>query len=351
MWSLKNAIKEMSVAEYARYLRIQSIIRRIISITLITLLTLFVAIFIVIMPITGFIYRTEKGATYVHNNPHINYNDRVLVSAHRAGGDLAPEETLKAFKLCVESPEYKVDVLEFDLHITKDGELVLLHDDTADRTSNVREVYGANIPVSKLTLKELKSLNFGEKFVAPDGSKPYKGLRGSDIPNDVKILTLTEILDYLTVQSPELNFIIEIKDGGDNGKRAMDKLYQKMVEYDIVERTIIGTFEGEITEYLDERYPQITRSASIVEVLGFYYDFLFDAKKDGYSFDVLQIPTGGNLLFNLRTSAFIDYAHSYDIAVQYWTINNAKEVARLARLGADAIMTDDPQMAYEVVND
>ena len=55
---------------------------------------------------------------------------KTQISAHRSGGGIMPEETLKAFRNCAENPEFKIDVFEFDLHITKDDVLVLLHDDT-----------------------------------------------------------------------------------------------------------------------------------------------------------------------------------------------------------------------------
>ncbi len=76
-------------------------------------------------------------------NPYITEGNS-LVSAHRSGGGIAPENTMMAFKNCIESEDFNVDVFEFDLHITKDGQLILLHDDSLDRTTDSAEKYGAD---------------------------------------------------------------------------------------------------------------------------------------------------------------------------------------------------------------
>jgi len=304
----------------------------------------------VIMPLTGSIARVNEVTEYYGDNQYVRIGQIPLISAHRAGGDLAPEETMKAFELCMAPEDYAVDIVEFDLHITKDDQLVLLHDSTVDRTSNSREHYGkSNVQVKDKTLAELKELNFGENFQTLSGEYPYKGLRGTEIPENVKILSLDEILTYLTsLRGDNLNYIIEIKDGGKNGEKATDILYSKMVEYGIVENTIVGTFQGNVTKYFDEKYPMLKRSASIVEVLDFYYSFLYRIKKE-YKFDVLQIPKG-LATFDLGTKAFIDYAHSFGISVQYWTINEQVDIEKLVNAGADVIISDNPELVYSVIH-
>ena len=72
-------------------------------------------------------------------NPYIVKTGDTMVSAHRSGGGIAPENTLKAFENCVESSSFAISIFEFDLHITKDGQLILLHDENFDRTSNAAE--------------------------------------------------------------------------------------------------------------------------------------------------------------------------------------------------------------------
>jgi glycerophosphoryl diester phosphodiesterase len=315
---------------------------------------LFVLLFnVVLLPLTSEIARVKDMDEYDGDNKYIiGGNQKMMLSAHRAGGDLAPEETMLAFEKCMTAADYAVDIVEFDLHLTKDNQLVLLHDDTADRTSNSAEIFGEEVEVIDLTLAELKTLNFGENFKAADGSYPYRGKRGADIPEDVKILTLDEILTYLkSVRGDNLDYIIEIKNEGGDGERAMDLLYAKMVEYGIVDNTIVGTFNGNVSKHIDKNYPELTRSSGISEVLSFYYAFLYgaDLSKRDLNYTVLQIPTG-YAMFDLGTKALIDYAHKYGLAVQYWTINDADEIKRLMEAGADAVMTDNPEIAYAVIN-
>ena len=311
---------------------------------------------IIILPLTGACARVDSVDTYGGENQYIaiNRDKGTMLSAHRAGGDLAPEETLSAFKLCMEATDYRVDIVEFDLHLTKDGYLVLMHDHEVDRTSDGVQVFGKKgVKIQDKTLQELEELNFGYNFQAPDGTYPYRNIE--NVPDDVRILTLDKVLTYLEGKRPnkDLNYIIEIKDKGDVGKEAMDKLFKAMQDFDIIDRTIVGTSNGDITKYIDDRYGNdVKRSAGILEVLNFYYAFLWGVKQnpDKLGYDVLQIPMGFDNFFDLSTKAFIDYAHSIGIAVQYWTINEADDVETLIKNGADAIMTDNPALAYEVAD-
>ena len=98
---------------------------------------------VVILPLTSNSARTAHVEAYAGDNPYITFDDvgGLYLSAHRAGGDLAPEETKSAFRLCMEATDYQVDVLEFDLHLTKDNQLVLLHDHELGRTSNGEKLF------------------------------------------------------------------------------------------------------------------------------------------------------------------------------------------------------------------
>lgn len=99
---------------------------------------------------------TDYSSEICKSNPYIK--EKALISAHRAGRNIAPENTMSAFKACFENNnEYSVDILEFDLHITKDEKLILLHDDTLDRTSDCKEVFGEkDVRPENKTLGELK---------------------------------------------------------------------------------------------------------------------------------------------------------------------------------------------------
>lgn len=284
--------------------------------------------------------------TYDTTNPYIV--DKALVSAHRSGGGIMPEETMMAFKNCVENENFNTDIFEFDLHITKDGVLVLLHDDTLDRTSDCVEVFGEkDVRPEDKTYAELLQLNMGAKFVDENGNMPYANLKGDEVPDDLRIVSLDQILDYLG-SAGTYDYIIEIKNGGDLGKQAADILYKTLEERDLLSRVVFGTFKGEISKYVDENYPDLMRSSSIVEVLGFYFKALAGADNLDVEYVALQIPY--KLVgFNLGTAKVINYAHENNLAVQYWTINDEADIEYLVSIGADCIISDYPDVAYQVV--
>ena len=153
-----------------------------------------------------------------------------MLSNHRAGGDHTPENTMMALRDIVENADYTVDIFEFDIHLTSDGDCVLLHDDTLDRTSNSEEHFGQKgVRPEDKTLSQLRELNMGEFFTDSNGATPYKGLRGDDIPEDLRIVTLSQTLEYLQSKG-DYRYIIEIKSSGEEGKRTADKLYTTLTQ-------------------------------------------------------------------------------------------------------------------------
>ena len=294
--------------------------------------------------------REEPIETDNCTNPLITPLGVTLLSGHRAGGGIYPENTMMALENCVKNGEYTLSIFEFDLRMTADGELVLLHDSTFDRTSNATEHFGhEDVRPGDYTLTQLKELNMGDKFETDDGQMPYAGLRGEDIPDSLRVTTLEDALSYLEIQG-KFRFIIEIKDSGETGYKAVDKLYETLVRYGALERTVVGTFNNEVTDYMDSTYPDLPRSAGFNEAIEFYLCALLGLKRDAEDFNyvALQIPTD-DYTVNLGTSRVINYAHEHNIAVQYWTINDAEEMAKLQSIGADAIMTDVPDLGYKVL--
>src|SRR5918911_3904757 len=114
--------------------------------------------------------------------------------AHRGASALAPENTIEAFRLAVEAG---AGGLELDVHMTRDGHIVVIHDATVDRTTNG---FGA---VSEMTFHELRRFDAGHDF-SPDGgpTRPYRG-RGVQVP------TLGEVLE----EFPGVAVNIDLKDG------------------------------------------------------------------------------------------------------------------------------------------
>ena len=287
--------------------------------------------------------------TYETDNNHIH--ETTQISAHRSGAGIMPEETMMAFKNCVENSDFLVDIFEFDLHITKDDVLVLLHDDDLDRTSDSEEIFGEKKcrPEDK-TYEELRQLNMGAKFQTDDGEMPYAGLKGDEVPEDLRILALDDLLDYLESKGA-FTYIIEIKNDGDLGKKGADILYQTLVDRNMLDRVIFGTFHNEIADYVEETYPDMTRGASPKEVVGFLFAALTGSEKYSPKCEVLQLPYKEGIAsgyVNFGTTFFINYAHKNDLAVQYWTINEESEIRYLIGIGADCVMSDYPDLAFKV---
>ena len=318
-----------------------------------TIAVLLAALVVVMIGAAVLCYTSEGEAPLKEEmtNPFIK-TEKTFVSAHRSGADIAPENTMMAFQYCVQNENFNVDTFEFDLHITKDNKLILLHDDTLDRTTNAKDEFGyEKVKPSEKTFEELKVLNFGENFETPDGKYPYRNLRGNDVPENLKVVLLEDVLDYLE-SNGDFTYIIEIKDKGENGFKAADELYRILTERKLLQKVVFGTFNGDVTKYVDENYPDMLRSSSIVEVVLFYLAAAYniDLNEGFYKFDALQIPTNQYGILRLGSERVINYAHRHNLAVQYWTINEEDEIKRLSEIGADCIMSDVPDLAYDVIN-
>lgn len=323
--------------------------KRLLMTALIVLLVLAVLASVLFWAVT----RDTKAApveTDGATNPLITSLGTTMLSGHRAGGGSAPENTLMALQNCVESTAYELDIFEFDIHLTADDVPVLLHDETLDRTSDAVDFFGhSDVNVGDRTLAELKQLNMGEQFVNADGQTPFAGLRGEEVPENLRIISLEEALTYLEAHHA-YHYIIEIKNEGERGRLAADILHDTLLRLGCLERAVVGTFHNEITAYMDETYPDMLRSAGFNECIDFYLRSLvgWKAPEGGFPFVALQIPTT-DYVVNLGTSRVMNYAHKNNIAVQYWTINDPDEMARLQSIGADAIMTDVPDAAVGVL--
>ena len=322
---------------------------------------LFIAISLVMCCVVGISYTGEaKDYFGGEANPYISA-DGAMVSAHRAGSSVAPENTLHAFELGIEEATtggYKVDIWEFDLHITADEQLILLHDHTLDRTSDSGQVFGVkDARPEDYTLAELKKLNMGHNFEL-NGEYPFRDLTPEQVAAaGLDVCTLSDVLDYMEsdearAAAPDgrFSYIIEIKNSGKLGERAADLLYAELSSRGLLPYVVFGTFNQNVSDYVDAHYPDMLRSSSICEVLDFWLAYLTgaDLSKRGVGYCALQIPYSSSISF-LGTKGLIEYAHKYNIAVQYWTINEEEDMRHLQSIGADCIMSDKPDLCYSVL--
>ena len=327
-------------------MKIKKLIGRIL------LVLLCIVIVIAIIGAAQFFHRSDpkNRKQYETSNPFIT--GQTAISAHRSGAGDFPEETLAAFRGCAENPDFQVDYFEFDLHMTADDILVLSHDSTLDRVSDAAAVFGAeNVLVRDKTLAELKHLNMAAQFVSGAGEAPYADLHGDDVPDELRILSLDEVLNYLTAAG-DYHYIIEIKDGGEVGLAAADQLYATLQARGLLDRVIVGSFRDEVASYITANYPDMHRSASPEEVVQFYFAALTGKRDFTCSYDVLQLPFGdaeSSFGINLGTATVINFAHANDLAIQYWTVNSEKDMTYLASIGADALITDYPDRAAGVL--
>lgn len=297
-------------------------------------------------------------------NPFISTSGLPMLCAHRGGKTANPENTLKAYRAAAN--EFKVDIMESDLWLTKDNQLVYNHDDTINRTSDVVQITGEDKDhyVSDYTLEELRNFNFGYNFEDKNGNYPYRNIEGLNgenrkqilKDNGLSIVEVSELFEEFYETNPDLLFIVEIKDSGERGYTAAtildDLLTKKYPNYK--NQLVVGTFHDEIEADLKENHPTLLRGAPTGTAAKFIITEMFKVNLfDNDKFACLQIPTSYDIKginINLNKEKYITRAHKRNIAVQYWTINEEEEMKELIELGCDAIMTDDPGLLRDVLN-
>jgi glycerophosphoryl diester phosphodiesterase len=207
------------------------------------------------------------------------------------------------------------------------------------------------------SIEELQKLNFGYYFTDKEGNRPYKDLTHEEvIERGLQILEVEDLFKEFYETNKDLLFIVEIKNSGERGYEACDKLASALNKYpEYKDQIVIGTFNPEIETYLKETYPSLHRGASTAGAAGFVITEmlkvnLFNTNK----FSCLQVPMSYDIKgieIKLDSKMYINRAHRRNIAVQYWTINDKEEMKYLTDLGCDAIMTDDLDAAKEFIEE
>lgn len=301
----------------------------------------------------------------MESNPFIVSDGALpMIAAHRGGGDNNPENTILAFREAVKT--IGVDIIESDLYLTKDGYLVYNHDDYIDETCNVNgDLSLAEVKklckdknnrhyICDMTLAELQRYNFGYYFEDENGQRIYKD--ATDLEGlGLQIATVEQLFEEFYAEYPDLMFILEIKDSGERGYEACRILYEKLQAYPgYLDQIVIGTFHDEIEAELKANYPDLMRGAPTGTAAKFVLTTYTGTNLfDGSDFACLQIPMSYDLGIevNLTAESLVNQAHRRNIAVQYWTINDPDEMRQLIEMGVDCIMTDDPLLLKEVLEE
>lgn len=287
-----------------------------------------------------------------------------MIAAHRGGGANNPENTLLAFREAVET--IGVDIVESDLYLTKDGYLVYNHDSYIDETCNVNgdisldevealcEDKSNRHYIKDMTLAELQMYNFGYYFEDESGERIYRDVEDVAAAG-LQIATVDQLFDLFYESRPDLLFIVEIKDSGERGIDACRALDQALVQYpEYRDQIVIGTFNIEVETELRENYPELLRGASTDSARSFVLtQYLGVNLFDSSDFSCLQIPLSYDIGVEvpLDKQTLVNRAHRRNIAVQYWTINDADDMRMLIEMGVDCIMTDDPVLMRQVLEE
>jgi glycerophosphoryl diester phosphodiesterase len=169
----------------------------------------------------------------VENNPFVvDEGNLPMTAAHRGGSTNNPENTLLAFREAVMT--IGVDIIESDLYLTKDGYLVYNHDSYIDETCNVNgditldevktlcEDKNNRHYIDNMTLAELRKYNFGYYFEDKSGERIYKDVEDIEMAG-LQIATVDQLLDMFYESHPDLMFIVEIKNDGDDERYTLSR--------------------------------------------------------------------------------------------------------------------------------
>jgi glycerophosphoryl diester phosphodiesterase len=251
-----------------------------------------------------------------------------LVIGHRGAKAHRPENTLVSFEHAL---QLGAQILESDVHATREGVPVLIHDDRVDRTTD-----GAGA-VRDLTLEELRRLDAGSRYT-PDGgrSHPWRG-RGVCIP------TLEEAFEAF----PAARFNLELKE---DETGFVERVVETVARHGREDRTLLTAGEDAIMRHLREHMARTGSKAALGAASGDVLGFVRTALEGGAPPPepmALQIPAdfGGRPLV---TPALVRHAHAHDVQVHVWTINEPAEMEALLDLGVDGIVTDYPERMAEI---
>jgi glycerophosphoryl diester phosphodiesterase len=252
---------------------------------------------------------------------------RPRVFGHRGAAGVAPENTLPSFALAV---ALGAAYLELDVHPTADGEIVVLHDPTLERTTN------GSGPITALNWAQVAALDAGYHFTHDGRTFPYRG-------QGVRIPTLRALLD----EFPAHPLNIEIKQGS---PQVVDTVLAVLRSAGSLDRVLLAAEHDEIMHTIRQAVGERVATGMCV---GEVVDFIGRLQRDDWGEyaapgRALQIPpTHGGI--DLVTPASVAAAHRLGVEVHVWTINDATEIDRLLDLGVDGLMSDLPGLVATAV--
>jgi len=244
---------------------------------------------------------------------------KVMIIAHRGFSGIAPENTLTAFKKAI---EIGADMIELDVLLSKDGELIVIHDKTVNRTTNGKG------KVSDFNLSELKKLDAGSWF--------KKHFSGEKIP------TLEEVFD---LARDKIQINIEIKKDGFNPHKKNGGVEEKVVKliekYNMTSQVIVSSFNPLIVQRIKEFNPEIPTA------LLYQYRINKGLIKVFNNLHINAVNPGKRF-FTKKTSIEV---HQSDLKINIYTINQKREMKKFIKMGVDGIITNYPDRLVDVLEE
>ena len=259
----------------------------------------------------------RPGCTYLAGAP--------LLVAHRGGARLAPENTLAACRAAVDV--WGADMLETDVRLSRDGQVMAIHDGTVDRTTD------ATGAVASFSAAELGRLDAGARFLDLEGRPSFRG-RGEGVPR------LQDLLDAF----PGMRFNVEAKESEVAGPLV----------------ALVRRLGAEARVLVAAEYERNRRAArgdrgpwGASRHQGFWF-WAGHRLPGGGPYvppvDVLQVPETWQGL-RIVTPSFVRAAHRRNLPVQVWTVDDPDVMRRLLSWGVDGIQTDRPDLLARVLHE
>ena len=269
---------------------------------------------------------------------------RVLNWAHQGGAKEGPSSTLFAMRQAVANG---ADALELDVHMSKDGVLMVCHDATVDRTTDGT---GA---IADLTLDELRRLDNAHWWTAgsvvdhdnPDPAAYVHRGKAADDP-EFRIATLEEVLEAF----PDTYLNFDIKQTAPTVVSYEQPLAQALQRAGRAGSVIVASFNDLATDRFREHAPEIHTSLGTNGTADFFRSVRAGERPPDTPGVALQVPrTFGDIV--VVDEAFVAAAHEHGLAVHVWTIDDEQEMADLIDVGVDGVMTDRPQALEAVLSE
>jgi glycerophosphoryl diester phosphodiesterase len=267
---------------------------------------------------------------------------RVIAYAHQGGAWESPSSTRHAIRHALAAG---ATAIELDVHATADGELVVCHDATVDRTTE------ASGTIASFTLEELRRLDFSYWWIPgadvtpgrPAGEYPYRGRAPED--RSFGIATLREVLE----EFPAVVLNLDIKQTAPAVVPYEETLAALLDEFGRVDDVIVASFLDPATDAFRSFAPQVPTSAGTVATAEAWRAVQAGEPLPETPAVAFQVPERqGDLV--VVDAPFVEAAHRAGKAVHVWTVNDTGSMERLLGLGVDGIISDLPTVLCGVLS-